>query len=120
MKRSPLKRGSKPLGRGKPVSAVSSKRRSEQAQRAAVREAVILRDRGCRGVGVIPGHVCGRVDGRPRLEVHEIIPRSAWPAGYLVESNCISLCPVGHDWVGLHPSDAHELGLHGYSWERPT
>jgi len=53
------------------------------------------------------------------LDVHEIIPRSAWAQGYLDPTNCVALCRRHHAWVTDNPSAAHELGLHGYSWERP-
>ena len=58
---------------------------------------------------------CGGPD-----DVHEIIPRSAWAKGYLVDENCILVCRRHHDWIGDNPAAAHELGLHGFSWERPT
>jgi hypothetical protein len=104
--------------RGGPINPQSPKRRSQQATRDAVIEAVLDRDRGCRGVGLIPNHVCGFIPGRKALEVHEVIPRSAWAEGYLVESNCVALCAVAHNWVDANPSAAHEVGLHKFSWER--
>jgi hypothetical protein len=51
------------------------------------------------------------------LDAHEIIPRSAWTAGWLEPSNIISVCRFHHDAIGDRPDDAHALGVHGYSWE---
>lgn len=56
-----------------------------------------------------------RCDGP--LDVHERIPRSAWRAGYLVDDNCLLVCRSHHDWIDDEPDAAHELKLHGYSWE---
>lgn len=53
------------------------------------------------------------------LEVHELIPRDAWRDGYLIDDNCVTLCADHHRWVTNNPDDAHKIGLHGYSWERP-
>lgn len=53
------------------------------------------------------------------LDPHEVIPRSAWADGALDPSNVVSLCRLHHDWVGDNPDDAHAIGLHGYSLERP-
>lgn len=126
MKRSPLKRrtalnrGTSQLKRSR-LNPVSSKRKGEQTARANVCAAVVERDGHCVGVELVPGHVCGSPDpSRPPLEVHEVIPRSAWPAGYLVEANCLLVCQALHDWIGLHPADAAALGLHGWSWEKPA
>ena len=112
-----------------PLSPMSPKRRSEMAERKRVREEVLDRD----------GHTCqfwsrawdldtwmiGDLAGVPTkcvgaLEVHEIIPRSAWRLGYLEPTNCVTLCSgVHHPWVTDHPAEAHRLGLHGFSYERP-
>ena len=53
------------------------------------------------------------------LEAHEVIPRSAWTAGWLELSNIVSLCPRHHAWVGDHPNAAEAIGLHARSWDRP-
>lgn len=96
------------------VAPRSPKRIAETDERAAVRAAVHARDHVCQAIGVIPHHTCAGP-----LDVDEIIPRSAWPGGHLVGDNCQLLCRRAHDWKGDHPADAHALGLHGYSWERP-
>lgn len=57
-----------------------------------------------------------------KLDVHERIPRSAWPAGDLVVENCLLVCRRHHEWIDAHPGEdeaPHLLGFHGYSWERP-
>lgn len=52
------------------------------------------------------------------LDPHEIIPRSAWRAGYLELDNVVMVCRAHHDWIDDNPESAHVLGLHGYSYER--
>lgn len=116
LQRSPLKRRSwwNPK-RSKPLARQSTKRQGERAARGDVIEAVLLRDgRGCSARLVLPHECAGPLDA------HEVIPRSAWPGGHLVASNVRLLCRKAHDWVGDHPDAAHKLGLHGYSWERPS
>ena len=113
-----------------PLKPMSRKRRQSLEERADVREAVLERD----------GHTCqfynyvvdsplwrmADLNGVPArcsgdLEVHEIIPRSAWPAGWLVVDNCVTLCGgAHHPWVTDNPEKAHRIGLHGFSWERPA
>lgn len=107
---------------------MSAKRRAALPERAAVKQAAHERD----------GWRCqfwpfyDRADNELRppmpalplacggdLECHEIIPRSAWPAGWLVLANTVSCCSRHHAWIGDHPEAAHAIGLHGYSHERP-
>jgi hypothetical protein len=52
------------------------------------------------------------------LDVHEVIPRSVWPDGELVVSNCVCVCRRHHEWIDGHPAAALVVGLHGHSWER--
>jgi len=54
-----------------------------------------------------------------RLDPHEIIPRSAWKLGYLVDMNVVTICRSHHHWIDDHPEQAHRIWLHGYSYERP-
>lgn len=104
------------------MRAQSAKRRKEQAERARVRQIVLERDRGCRAARLRPdpdGPEChpwptrcrSPFFDRPRLEVHEIVSRGQWPAGYLEPSNCLALCQVHHDWVTDNPAAAKALGL---------
>lgn len=101
----------------------SKKRDAQKPRRAAVVAQVLDRDGGCQwSKACLHGgalHLTGLPCAGP-LDVHEIIPRSAWAKGYLEPSNCIALCRAHHGWVGDHPTDAHAMGLHGYSWERPA
>jgi len=85
------------------------------SERRRLVERVMRRDGYvCRAVELVPEVTCGG-----EADVHEIIPRSAWPGGWLIESNAILVCRRHHEWIGDHPNLAHDLGLHGYSWERP-
>jgi hypothetical protein len=106
-----------------PLRSIGKRRKSKAVRRAEVVVAVRNRDISCRiatsaYMSAEPGPppypwTCGGP-----LDVHEIIPRSVWPDGDLVESNCVLICRVHHDWIGDHPAEAHRLGLHGFSWER--
>ena len=104
-----------------PLAPMSTKRRADLKRRAIVRQEVLDRD-GFRcqfwayadatGADMYPW-ACGGP-----LDVHELIPRSADPTGWLRSGSCVSLCRRHHEWVGDHPSLAHAIGLHGFSWER--
>lgn len=93
---------------------MSKKREAEILARRAVVQKVKWRDRGCRAKDVVTEVRCSGP-----MDVHEIIPRSVWRAGYLDPDNCLYICRAHHDWVGDHPDEAHGYGLHGYSWETP-
>lgn len=113
IKRSPLAtplRGARP----KRIAARSEKTLAKLPERARVIDAAWDRDGGrCRARDLVPQIVCGG-----RLDPHERIPRSCWPGGELVLDNVMLICRRHHEWVDVHPSDAHVLGLHGYSHER--
>jgi hypothetical protein len=109
-----VKRGG-PLARYSRLSPRSKKREREAAERRIIVLAALARDRrSCQAAGVI-----FEVDCAGPLDPHEIIPRSAWAAGYLVLDNVITVCRAHHDWIGEHVHQAHAYGFHGYSWERP-
>lgn len=108
--RSTLK-STKRLDRGKPLAPRSEKRKAEAPRRAKVRATVLARDKGCRAFGLAPGPCRSPFPDRPPLEVHEVIPRSLWAAGYLVVSNCVAVCQVHHDWITDHDPAARALGL---------
>lgn len=94
---------------------VSNRRRRAGRARDAVIAAVLERDgETCRAASKVLSVACGGA-----ADVHEIIPRSAWPDGYLVVDNCVLICRRHHEWVDANPAAAHALGLHGFSWERP-
>lgn len=95
---------------------MSAKRRDAAPERRAVVEQVLARDgRRCRA----PHAEMVGLDGcYGPLDCHEVIPRSAWAAGYLVADNCLTLARSCHEWVGANVDAAHDLGLHGFSWER--
>lgn len=99
----------------KRIPVKSQKRRREELARAEVAVAARARDGGCVARGLVPDHVCAGP-----LDPHEVIPRSAWPGGHLVLDNVRTLCRAAHEWVHANERAAHRLGLHGYSWERPS
>jgi hypothetical protein len=96
------------------VRPVSKKRARKAAERRKVVAEVIYRDGSCQAAGRAPGPCGGPLD------VHEVIPRSAWADGYLEPSNCMVVCRSHHSWIDDHPKTAALIGLHGYSWDRPA
>lgn len=92
-------------------------------RRAGQRE---LRERLCEVALERAAHRCEAAELLPaiacagELDVHEVIPRSAWPGGHLVLSNVKVCCRAHHRYIGEHQNEAHALGLHGWSWERPA
>lgn len=109
------------------IVPISKKRKAALPERKAVREAVLERDGyECQFWAHAREQLSGITDPDiplacgGQLEVHEVIPRSAWAAGWLVPANCKTLCSRHHQWVTEHPTLAHEIGLHGFSHERPS
>lgn len=111
-----------------PLRPISRRRRNQQHARQQVVAQVHDRDRYCRfwdyvwdSTARLPGDLAtAPKDCCGPLDVHEIIPRSAWALGYLEPTNCVLLCRGHHAWVGDNPAEAHRMGLHGFSWERPA
>ncbi len=92
---------------------MSTKRRKEAPLRKAVLQAVTERQGGrCAAAGLLPTLCSGPLDG------HEVIARSAWPGGHLVESNIVMLCRCHHTYVTEHPAESERLGLRKPSWKR--
>ena len=54
---------------------------------------------------------------RQSTEVNEIVRRSQWAAGILVESNLSCLCHACHRWITEHPAEAYRLGFQRHRWE---
>ena len=62
--------------------------------------------------------VCERCHAARSTDVHEVIRRSQWKAGYLVTENLRALCRQCHTWVTEHPRAAVEQGWSAWSWQR--
>lgn len=118
-----------------PISPMSAKRRAALPERAAVKQAAHERDAwACQFwafydraeyENTTEPDTLRRLHAAPvacggQLEAHEIIPRDAWAAGWLVLDNVVSLCSVHHSFVTNSPNAGAAIGLHGYSWERPA
>lgn len=91
---------------------MSNKRRRQIAARTAVRETKTARNQ-C--AARIPD-VC---INRGPWEVNEVIRRSQWPLGYLVEGNTDCLCSPCHGYVTVNPEWAKANGLQKESTDRP-
>lgn len=71
---------------------------------AKVRAEVIDRDRTCRAAEIVPHLPCWG-----RAEVHHLRNRSQ--GGRHEADGCVLLCSAHHEWVGMWPEKAAELGL---------
>lgn len=97
------------------MRAISKKRRAQLVDRIRVRLDVVDRADGrCEARELIPSVDCGGP-----MDVHEVIPRSAWPDGWLIAANCKLVCRRHHHFIDDNPDTARTLGLHGSSWDRP-
>lgn len=93
---------------------MSEKRQARRYERDQAVERAMARDHWkCRAAFLVP-----EVECNGRLDAHEIIPRSAWADGIYDVDNIAAVCRAHHHWIDRHPTDAHALGLHGYSHER--
>lgn len=110
-----------------PMSPMSAKRRAALPERAAVKQAAHERDawlcqfwpyydRAAQDDHGLPHMAALPLACGGQLEAHEIIPRDAWAAGWLVLENIVSLCSVHHSFVTNSPNAGAAIGLHGYSW----
>jgi len=99
------------MRRSKPLAARSAKTKARVAERAAVRELVLERDRGCVARRLVPEVRCASPFAhRAPLEVDEIVGRGRGGDPYDPD-NCQALCQAHHDWKTTHPARAEELGL---------
>jgi hypothetical protein len=118
MKRSPIKRGSKQLRRFTPIKQISDKRRREnRTVWPAVRAAMFERHgEVCYAADLVPEVECWHPAG-VRLDPQHVAPRSVAPGLRLAVDNLVPVCRAHHRWIDAHPVDAHERGLHAWSWE---
>lgn len=84
------------------IKPISDKKRGLLPERAAVRERVHARDRGCVGPRRgLPGDCAGRLD------VHEVVPCGRDSTSWLDEDRCVVLCRFHHNAV----TSAHGAAL---------
>lgn len=62
--------------------------------------------------------VCQRCHRSRSTDVHEVVRRSQWAAGYLARSNVRALCRKCHIYVTEHPREAVEDGWSDWSHNR--
>ena len=108
--------------RRSPLARVGRRAKSKRAVRAQVVARVLARDgyrcQAYKRIVAVLGRFAGPVTCAGPLDVHEIVPRSVWPDGELVDDNCVSVCRRHHEWIDEHPALAREVGLHKFSWDR--
>ena len=95
---------SKPLERSAGLKQRSTKRAAELREYRKV--TAPLRDSRCAFAG------CTRV----MEDVNHVKPLGRG-GSFLDPSNHVPLCRAHHDWVTVHPAEAHALGLTLHSWE---
>lgn len=105
MRRAPLRRLT-PLKRTGPIKARGKSRGIDKALYAEV----VLRDRGCVGVWLLPHVTCAG-----RIDPHHILRRSQ--GGPDTADNLVALCRVHHSFVHDHPEIGYRTGLLRRSWE---
>lgn len=105
MKRTPLKRSTKPLARRTRLRPISDKRRNEAATHAEIRESVFARD----------GHRCqiAKIDGAGEcfgpLTYHHVLKASQ--GGAYTVANGLTACAAHNEMVEDRPYWAHAHGL---------
>ena len=111
IKRSPLKRSTKP------IKQKSAKRLVADVDRRIFVAMMLNKHPYCVACPVFAEH-----DGlvtyvrRPSQDIHELIRRSQ--GGCTVsETNCIAVCRPCHTRIGENPQLAFDLGLAKHSWE---
>lgn len=88
----------------KRIPRQSAKQAKKNREWQKVRAEVIARDETCRAAGIVPHLPC-----QGRAEVHHLRNRSQ--GGKHEADGCILVCSVHHEWIGLFPEKASELGL---------
>lgn len=92
------------------MRSMSARRRSEQAERAKVREIVIERAGGeCQYAEVIDWVSCGTLPDRSGLEVDELRGGSFRSTEYLDPEACRATCPRHHEYKTSHKNEVLRL-----------
>lgn len=98
----------------KPIAKVSAKRKAEEAERASVKVAALVRaGNRCEAAALVPEVACWGP-----LDADEIVPRGVYPKGHLDLENVQIACRAHHDWKHEHPEEAERRGLRKWSWTR--
>lgn len=93
-------------------SSRKSRRRDQHLTRLC--EVVLERDDyRCQAVGF------AGLDCAGPIEVHHLAGRDVRPDLVLDPENMLCLCERHHTYVTDHPAEAHDAGLHRFSWETP-
>lgn len=99
---------------------VSKKRAAERTARLALLERIAKRDGGCvarPGGRFDLGTACSTIPGRYAFEGHELVRRSQFAGGHLVDDNVVTLCSGHHEFVTANPAAAKSAGLSITRWD---
>jgi hypothetical protein len=113
MKRSGIKRGTKPLKRTTEIRRESDKQRAFNRAWRKVKASTLERDEFiCQAAHLVPQVRCGG-----GLESHHKKKRSTAPWARLDPDNIVTVCSEHHAWIDINQLEAHGVGLHRPSWE---
>ena len=106
MKRSYMKRSTKPMRRGKPIGA-------SHPARVRRRERLLKDAQWATAIKIRDDHRCRRCHYRDEYNnhAHHIAPRSQRPDLVHVLSNGATVCPLCHTWIHDHPIESRAVGL---------
>lgn len=112
LKRTPLKRSSKPIAkRSKKTEALYVERREFVSR-------ILSENKLCQACPVFAQHdKVATFIHRPSVDVHELVRRSQG-GSILDENNVIAVCRQCHQRIGDKPQLAFDLGLAKHGWER--
>lgn len=116
MKRTALKRGTKPLQRKTRLKPLSARGRERNAAFREARAKALGDNPTCRFPHVelaLRQDVSVPCDAWRGLHAHHVELRSQNVARIADETNLVPLCGAAHRWTHEHPALAKELGLYG-------
>lgn len=117
MKRTPLRRGRKP------IRARSDKREAIMLERRVFVDRILHQRQWCEAHPVLRdlALVAGPLRAQS-VDVHELVRRSQGspivPSQGLADDDVLALCRPCHDWVTTHPREAVSLGLARWGMRR--
>ncbi len=113
LRRTPLKKSSKPLRRSR-IKPMSKKRQRESKAYSLLRAAFLENKPKCEACFHVTGYGMFTAKGRDMLanrscDVHHIRGRTG--GNYLNTDTWLAVCRKCHNWIHNHPQDARMIGL---------